>query len=340
MEQQPTLAIVGTGVVGQGVLYSWLERGYDVTGYDVDRDTIQKLRDDNVEAFHMDEFYDRCDADMVFVCIATPRSEKDGSIFLDYMIDGLQTLGPWVQKRVHEGHYPHIVMRSTMLPKLSEREILPRLEEYSGCSVKDDFGYAHLPEILRETDAVEDSNNIWQVVIGKVDDPTAEKLYEMFARELRQSVNGDHEKMISVVPVDVAEASKVLVNTFNATVISYYNMMDEFLDELDIDAQEAIDLAVRMGEGKLNRWYGTVAGFPYGGKCLPKDTAAMLAMADDENLPLVQLHATRQVNHHMKDRAENGEVPDAVKDGFRRAPAEMLQESTIEAYCRYHRLTG
>src|SRR5690606_25105297 len=114
---------------------------------------------------HMDDFIN-CQADMVFICISTPQSEVDGSVYLEYMRAGLKTMGPWLMKRIALGHYPMVVMRSTMLPKLSQCEIIPQLEAHSGMKAGVDFGYAFMPEILRETDANQDEANIWQIVIG------------------------------------------------------------------------------------------------------------------------------------------------------------------------------
>jgi nucleotide sugar dehydrogenase len=324
------LAVIGCGVVGQGILHTWYNRGYSVTGYDVNLQTISKL---NAQGFNVEPMNDfiNCSADMLFIAISTPQSETDGSIFLDYMRDGLKVVGPWLKKRAEAGHYPMVVMRSTMLPKLSEREIIPRMEEHSGLKAGVDFGYAHMPEILRETDANEDESNIWQVVIGALDDRTGQTLAKMLGEEL----GPEREHLMTIVPVDVAEASKIIVNTFNATIISYFNQMGLLLKQMGIDGQQAIDLAIRMGEGGLNHWYGTASGFPYGGKCLPKDVAATLALANQENIELPQLSATQIMNDVLVELAQKGEVPQPVKGGFRRMSAAKLRTQALAAYDHY-----
>jgi UDP-N-acetyl-D-mannosaminuronate dehydrogenase len=330
MKHNIELAVIGCGVVGGGILHTWHERGYRITAYDVNPETIARHRANGIAADSMDNFMNST-ADMLFVAIATPQSEVDGSIFLDYMRSGLAVIGPWLKARVEAGHYPMVVMRSTMLPKLSEREIIPRLQEHSGLTAGIDFGYAHMPEILRETDANHDEANIWQVVIGALDERTADTLVKMLGAEL----GPERERLMSVVPVDVAEASKVIVNTFNATVISYFNQMWVLLEAMGINAQDAIDLARRMGEGSLNRWYGTAAGFPYGGKCLPKDVAATLALARGEQIDMPQLQGTRDVNDILVDFSEQGRVPAPVKGGFRRMSASQLREMALQALDQY-----
>jgi UDP-glucose 6-dehydrogenase len=194
---------------------------------------------------------------------------------------------------------------------------------------------------LRETDAFHDSLNLWQVVIGELDKRTGDVLEEMFTPVL----GVDKDKLLSRVPVSVAEAAKVLLNSFNATIISYYNMMGLLLNTLDIDAQAAIDLSVRMGEGSLNSWYGTRTGMPYGGKCLPKDVAALLAMARaaQENgldVPMHQLQATQDINDAMLQLANQGKAPAPIKAGFRRLSADGMRKRTIELYEAYHSMNS
>ncbi|MEM7797586.1 MAG: NAD(P)-binding domain-containing protein [Chloroflexota bacterium] len=330
------IGVVGTGVVGCGVLKAWVTRGYEVVGFDVNFQTIDRLRLEGYEVYHMQEFAKRCEADLLFVCISTPQSD-DGSIYLDYLLSGIDILGPWIDQRVKLGQYPMIVMRSTMLPNLSKNKVIPALEETSGQVAGESFGYAHLPEILRETDALEDSLNIWQVVIGELDRYTGDTLEEMFTPIL----GSRKEKLLTRVPVSVAEASKIIMNTYNATIISYFNMMGELLTSLEIDAQMAIDLSIRMGEGSLNSWYGTLAGMPYGGKCLPKDVAALLAMARQVkehgvDVPMFQLEATQKLNDHMLELSDSGHAPAPIKAGFRRLSAADMASRTVELYDAYH----
>lgn len=334
MNHSLKLAVVGSGVVGGGVLHTWHHRGYNIVGYDVNAATIADHRSKGLACEPMEKFI-HCQADMVFICISTPQSEIDGSIYLDHMRAGLKAIGPWIMKRVAQGHYPMIVMRSTMLPKLSQCEIIPQLEAHSGMKAGRDFGYAFMPEILRETDANQDEANIWQIVIGALDQRTGNTLAEMLGKVFGE----DKYKLMNIVPLDVAEASKIIVNTYNATIISYFNQMGLWLKSMDIDSQQAIDLAMRMCEGSLNPWYGTASGFPYGGKCLPKDVAAVLSMARQQNMEMPQLAATQKVNDIMVELAENNQVPKPVKGGFRRMSARMLRRQALAVYDLYQTLT-
>lgn len=317
------IAVVGTGVVGSGVMQAWKYRGFpQVVGYDVSQEIIARHKREGHDVRHMDEFQDS-DADLVYICVNTPQSE-DGSVNLDYLNSALKTVGEWIKKRTDL--YPMIVMRSTTLPTLSRSHIIPLLEEASQSMCGHHFGYAHLPEILRETEALTDSLQIWKVVIGEVDKPTADFLEELFSPVL-----GTYkESLLSRVPVEVAESAKYVMNVYGATRISFYNSMNHLLTELGIDGQKAIDLASNMGEGALNPLYGTKVGHPYGGMCLPKDTSALLYLARSRGLKLPLLEAAAMVNNFMLDKAKKGQVPHPTKGGFRRLSAEEMRQKAIE----------
>ncbi len=57
MQDQITLAIVGTGVVGRGILYAWVKRSDQIVGFDVNPTTIPKLHDSGVNACTLGEFH-------------------------------------------------------------------------------------------------------------------------------------------------------------------------------------------------------------------------------------------------------------------------------------------
>jgi nucleotide sugar dehydrogenase len=317
------IAIVGTGVVGTGVMEAWRFRGYPVTGYDVNPDLIKRHQDNGLDVRHIEELINS-DANLLFVCVNTPQAE-DGAVNLKYLNSALESVGRWIKSKP-EGYYPMVVQRSTTLPTLSKTHIIPVLERFSGLVCGEGFGYAHLPEILRETEALTDSLQIWHVVIGEYDGKTADMLEEMYGEPVLGSYK---DVLLSRVPVEVAEAAKYIFNVHNATRISFYNSMALFLQSLGIDAQASIDLSVCMGEGTLNPLYGTKVVFPYGGMCLPKDTAALLHLAAEFNKTLPVLAAAAEVNRTVLDLVESGQVPPPVKEGFRRFTAAEMRDASI-----------
>jgi UDP-glucose 6-dehydrogenase len=96
--QKYKIGVVGTGVVGSGILKAWVTRGYNVVGYDVNHETIDLLNLEGYTVQHLNKFH-QSDADVIFICISTPQSD-DGSIFLDYLLNGIEFVGDWIEKRV------------------------------------------------------------------------------------------------------------------------------------------------------------------------------------------------------------------------------------------------
>src|SRR5262245_56183001 len=101
--QKRKLGVVGTGVVGSGILKAWVTRGYDFVGYDVNHETIERLNLEGYTVHHLNKFH-QSDVDIVLICISTPQSD-DGSIFLDYLMNGIDVVGDWIDTRVQAGHY-------------------------------------------------------------------------------------------------------------------------------------------------------------------------------------------------------------------------------------------
>ena len=61
----------------------------------------------------------------------------------------------------------------------------------------------------------------------------------------------------------------------------------------------------QSAEAMWNPNYGIKGGFPYGGSCLPKDTVAFLAFAEEHGLEMKLLDAVVQVNEQMDLRNSN-----------------------------------
>ena len=91
--------------------------------------------------------------------------------------------------------------------------------------------------------------------------------------------------------------SKYANNTFNATKISFFNEIIRMCEKINADAA-AIHQIV-----KLDRNYGIHPwhiGTPYGGKCLPKDTNAIIHMFNHGGLhEPVLLKAVKKINDEL-----------------------------------------
>jgi UDPglucose 6-dehydrogenase len=186
-----------------------------------------------------------------------------------------------------------VVVRSTVPPGTTEDIVIPTLESESGRFAGEDFGVCMNPEFLRAATAPEDFMHPRVIVIGALDDRSE--------RALRAIYDSWPAVPIVATSLRTAEAAKYVANLFSATKISFFNEMLRILTAVGVDTAAAFEGAVLGGTGFWDQRYGTRCGAPYGGACLPKDTAAFLGFAEELGFGRLMpiLRATIQINEEM-----------------------------------------
>ena len=135
-----------------------------------------------------------------------------------------------------------------------------------------DFDVASNPEFLREGSALDDFMRPDRVVLG-VESERAEALL----RELYRPLNLI-EAPIHVTNLESAELIKYAANAFLATKISFINEMSQLCEKVGADVHS---IAKGMGlDGRIGKKF-LHAGPGYGGSCFPKDTLALIRIAQE-----------------------------------------------------------
>ncbi len=144
------------------------------------------------------------------------------------------------------------------------------------------------PEFLRPGSALDDFRHPDRIVIGAAEEEAAYILVKLYA-----SLNCP----LLVVDRRSAEMIKYAANAYLATKISFINEIANLCEMSGADisgVSQGIGMDRRIGQAFLK------AGIGFGGSCLPKDLAALLALGQDMGLPLSLLQATVTVNNKQR----------------------------------------
>ncbi|MFQ3319872.1 MAG: UDPglucose 6-dehydrogenase [Natronomonas sp.] len=302
------VSVVGSGYVGTTLSACLADLGHNVTAIDVDEETVEQLNtgettihepglDPLVSAYagnRLKATTDHAavvDTDVTFLAVGTPANE-DGSIDASGLLAAARDVGEAIADK--DG-YHLVVVKSTVLPDVIEDELIPAIEEASGKTDGDEIGIAVNPEFQREGSAVDDFMDPDKIVIGTDGDARAlnilAELYEPLITEWD----------ISTVQTGRKEAAmiKYANNAFLAAKISLINDLGNVCKEFGVDAYQvadAIGMDDRIGEQFLR------SGVGWGGSCFPKDSAALIAAAENAGYDSKMVKAAIEMNDVQPER--------------------------------------
>ena len=206
-------------------------------------------------------------SDATFVVVATP-SEADGGFSLRYAIPSCESIGRALRTK---SEYHVVVITSTVMPGSMGGPIKTALERASGKRCGVDFGLCYNPEFIALGTVIRDFYNPDFLLIGESDVHAGDVLCEIYKRTCKNSPAFARMNWIN------AEITKLSVNTYITTKISYANMLARLCEKLpDADVNvvtDALGLDTRIGAKYLK---GAVS---YGGPCFPRDNRALAALA-------------------------------------------------------------
>jgi UDPglucose 6-dehydrogenase len=309
------ILIVGSGVVGQATGKGFARKGHDVRYVDINPQTVAKLQADGLAAT-LPEEVDWSSVDIVMLTVSTP-SARDG-IVLDYIEAAAHDVGRGLATT---GNYVTVVVRSTVPPTTTEEVITPILERASGKQAGRGFGVAMNPEFLRQVSSEQDFARPWITVLGCLDRRTAERLdrlYQPFGALI-----------VHCTPTE-AEMIKYVNNIYNAVKISYFNEVYAICRDLGIDGHLVGAAVARSAESMWNPLYGTRGGVPYGGACLPKDTAAFMAFVREHGWEHLMLEAAIETNQRLQQWVAPVASPDQIDSALETAQLAEAMDAPPE----------
>ena len=285
------VAVIGTGYVGLTTAVSLAMHGHEVVGIDLVEAKIAMLRQGQSPIYEpgleealvhvlqqgvltfTTDLLEAKESEVLFVCVGTPES-ADGTADLSYLLASVSEIGT-LHRSVPRART--VVIKSTVPVGTGDR-VAGLLGDCKSLFVVSN------PEFLREGNALVDALKPSRIVIGANHEEAKavmERLYDGVAapRVLTTRAN--------------AELIKYASNAFLATRISFMNELARLSTVLGTDI-----LTVAHGMGLDNRIGPDFlrAGVGYGGSCFPKDTIALLQLAQEQGVSLNLLDKVRQIN--------------------------------------------
>ena len=344
--------MLGCGYVGLVSGTCFAEFGASVTCFDIDTSKVNKLLDGKIPIYepgldallkknvkqgrlYFTDNLNDCipDSDLVFVAVGTPTRRGDGHADLSYVYQAVQNIAPLLKG------YTVIVDKSTV-PVGTARNVKRLIAEANPDA---DFDVASNPEFLREGAAITDFMRPDRVVIG-VENERAEKIL----RELYRPINLIDLPILST-DLESAELIKYASNAFLATKISFINEMSVLCEAVGADIHA---VARGMGlDGRIGRKF-LHPGPGYGGSCFPKDTKALVRIAQEHGASSRIVETVIEVNEAQKARMikkirsalggnENGKTIAVLgltfkpeTDDMRDAPSLAILPKLIENGCQ------
>jgi UDPglucose 6-dehydrogenase len=286
------LVIVGSGVVGTATGTGFALVGHDVAFCDSAPARRAQLRRRGLRALAPSQLAAEA-FDAYLISVPTPT--VDGRVDLSCILAAAETVGRALAAP-RTGRRPLVVVRSTVPPGTTEGPVREVLERASGRRAGTGFGLCMNPEFLREVSADDDFLHPRVIVVGALDRASE--------RALRRIYQPWPDVPVVSLPLRAAELTKYVSNLFNAAKISFFNELEEVALVLGADARAIFSAVAQGAEGMWNPAYGTRGYAPYGGACLPKDTAGFLGFATEEGFAeaMPMLRATIETNRRVAVR--------------------------------------
>ena len=288
------IAVVGTGYVGLTTGACLAHLGHTVVCADIDADKIAKLRDGIIPivelglaelvtegmasgrlSFVVGSVEAAKNCEVAFLCVPTPQGE-DGSADLSYVQRASEEISAALP-------FEAIVVNKSTVPVGSTKVVEKALK-------RPDVKVVSNPEFLREGSAVQDFLKPDRVVVGSDDQAAAMKVASLY--------DGLSTRVIITDPAS-AETIKYAANAFLATKLSFINAIAAICEGVGADIK---DVVVGIGSDKRIGENFLRPGPGWGGSCFPKDSRALIKIAEDADYSFDLLKGVITVNDQQLDR--------------------------------------
>ncbi|MCC9604489.1 nucleotide sugar dehydrogenase [Blastopirellula sp. JC732] len=307
--KEAKVGVIGLGYVGLPLVQAFIGSDFSALGFDVDQKKVDALSRGESYIKHVDSKWIAdwvksgrfaatsdpqrlSEADVLLICVPTPLNTSR-----DPDLTYVESTAQMIAENLRPGQL--VVLESTTYPGTTRDVVAPILTK-SGLTPGVDFFLAYSPEREDPGNPNFTASGIPKVVGGY--DPVSLKLADAF---YAQAV----VKTIPVSSCEVAEACKILENTYRAVNIALVNELKLLFDRLDIDVWEVIEAA-------KTKPFGFQAFYPgpgLGGHCIPIDPFYLSWLARANEMPTRFIELAGEINTSMPQYVVQ-KLSDALND--------------------------
>lgn len=289
------IGVVGLGYVGLPLAATFLNKGFTVTGFDIDATKIDMLTNGVAYIEYMapkplqqaiaekhfaptTDFANACETDVLILCVPTPLTKyRDPD--LSFVVNSLKALLPYLRKG------QALCLESTTYPGTTSEILAPEITAL-GFEIGRDFFLIYSPE--REDPGNPDFST---GTIPKVCGGYTSACLEIGAALYGQVIS----KVVPVSSTQVAEMVKIFENTFRAINIALVNELKLVAHKMDIDIFEVINAAATKPFGFMPFYPGPGLG----GHCIPIDPFYLTWKAREFGINTKLIELSGEINSTM-----------------------------------------
>jgi UDPglucose 6-dehydrogenase len=305
--KKPCISVIGLGKLGAPRAAVFARKGFETIGLDINSRFVEAINEGRapVEEPRLQEMIDGgrshlratksfeeavLSSDVSFIIVPTP-SGADRFFSNKFVVDAVEQIGAALRFKTQ---YHVVVVTSTVMPGATNGEIRAALELAAGREVGSDLGLCYNPEFIALGSVVRDMLCPDIILIGE-SDKKAGDVVEAICRGSTDTTPEFHRMNLIN-----AELTKISINTYVTTKISYANMVADMCDHLPGADADVVTRAVG-GDSRIGRKY-LKGAIGYGGPCFPRDNKAFAALGRKLGVSTELAEATDKINEHQLAR--------------------------------------
>jgi UDP-N-acetyl-D-glucosamine dehydrogenase len=291
------IGVIGLGYVGLPLISAFTNAGFRCIGYDVDQNKVDELAAGRSYIKHVgservadwikrdvleptSDMSRLGEADVLMICVPTPLTDSR-----DPDLKYVELTTAAIAKTLRPGQL--VILESTTYPTTTRDVMVPLLQNNSsGLKCGEDYFVAYSPE--REDPGNPDFTAAGiPKVVGGYDGISGELAVKLYSHAIIQ--------VIPVASAEIAEACKILENTYRAVNIALVNELKTLFDRMGIDIWEVVDAA-------KTKPFGFQAFYPgpgLGGHCIPIDPFYLSWLARRYGMSTRFIELAGEVNSRM-----------------------------------------